>query len=462
MRLQKLCVLLGLVTLGLSGACGDDDVKNTPDPRLIEGGGVGDGAINGRVNIHVINGDTDEAIVGATILIGEPDETAMEGETDSDGLFTLDDGSLSGPTTVTVVADGYVTSTWFGANGANMTIPLNEVRAAGTTPTVAKATLTGTIAGWDSLPDPPANHFVIAIIAYSQTDELGGDENNIEQPGGGQGLPPNACVAVADTRECAWSLVSRTGKVAISATILDFDNKGTKDESDDVVTTVGYAVQTGVTVVANQNQSGLSLTMIADVDLTTVDMNLAAIPSAFDSSIAFVGLDLGTDGILQLGNYDSANPAPVLVPELTGMLSSGTYRGTALAANEDDEDDDNPITAVLKTGITDLSNGITFGPWLAQPSSLKLTDGEYSFTPVNDASYHIVALRDSNDNQVWEFALLDGRTAFTVPTVDPDPRPSGSLDLTVTAFEGTVDLTDFAIDDLADTLERLSIARETL
>ncbi len=461
MQLTKLCALVGLVTLSLATACGDDEAKNTPDPRLIEGGGVGDGAINGRVNVYVVNSDTDEAIINATILIGEPDVAEpMEGTTDSDGLFSLDDGSLKGPQTITVVADGYVASTWFGVNGANMTIPLNPSTAGSST--VPSATLTGTIAGWDEMPDPPANHLMLAIVAYSQTDELGDDANNIEQPGGGQGLPANACVAIGATRQCDWSLISRTGNIAVAATIVDLDTKGTKDESDDTFTVVGYAVRTGVVVEANVDQSGLSLDMIDAVDLTSVDLTLAATPSAFDTSTAFVGLDLGSDGIIQLGFFDADDPSAVLVPELTGSLASGTYRGTAIAANEDDEGDDNPITAILKTGITDVSNGISFGPWLAQPSALSETDGQYSFTPVNDASYHVATLRDSNDNAVWEFALLDGRTAFTLPSVTPDPLPSGALDLTVSAFDGDVDLSDFAIDDLADALERISVGRATL
>ena len=92
-------------------------------PRLIEGGGLGDGEIDGKVNIYVIEEDSTEsvAVSGAKIYIGEPGEEAIEGETDSTGLLTVEDGSLDGPTTITVVAGGFVTSTWYGANGANIT-----------------------------------------------------------------------------------------------------------------------------------------------------------------------------------------------------------------------------------------------------------------------------------------------------------------------------------------------------
>lgn len=459
MRTISLLALFMSATLWFGSGCGDDP-KNTPDPRLIPGGGIGDGAINGRINIYVIDGDTDEAVINATVSIGEPDVNPTEGATDSDGLFSLDSDSLKGPTTITVVADGYVPSTWFGANGANMTIPLTK--AASSSASVPQATLTGTIAGWDDMPDPAANHVLIALISYSQTTELGDAANNITQPAGGAGLPPNVCTAIGSTRNCDWSLISRTGNVAVFAAIIDLDTKGTPAEDDDETTLVGYAYKKGLVVEDHVDQSGVTLDMIDAVDLTNVDLLLAPTPSAFDTANAIVGVDLGEDGIMQLAFVDTSEQTSVLAPELSGGLAGASYRGTALAGNADEDEDDRPITAIVRRGVTDVTNGLDFGPWLAQPTALERTDGLYSFTPVNDASYHVVGLRDADNDRVWEIALLDGRTAFTLPALDPDPIPSGAIDMTVTAFEGDVDLTDFAIDDLIDALDRIAIGRVSL
>src|SRR5687767_1235028 len=96
-------------------ACGDG--VNDPAPRLIEGGGVGDGTIEGVLHVHVIDGADDEPIAGATVSIGEPGSAPIEGTTDSTGLFSHRADDLSGPQTITVTAAGRVPSTLFGANG---------------------------------------------------------------------------------------------------------------------------------------------------------------------------------------------------------------------------------------------------------------------------------------------------------------------------------------------------------
>src|SRR5688572_7533928 len=94
-------------------ACGGG---NDVDPRVIPGGGIGDGEIDGEVNVHVID-DDDNPVDGATVRVG-----GTEAETDPDGLAVF--GDVSGPQTITVVAGGFRTVVWVGANGANVTIPL--------------------------------------------------------------------------------------------------------------------------------------------------------------------------------------------------------------------------------------------------------------------------------------------------------------------------------------------------
>jgi predicted secreted protein len=47
-------------------ACGGNDV----DPRVIAGGGVGDGEIDGELNVYVIDTSTDAPIAGAMVQVG--------------------------------------------------------------------------------------------------------------------------------------------------------------------------------------------------------------------------------------------------------------------------------------------------------------------------------------------------------------------------------------------------------
>lgn len=448
-------VLLALAT-GCSG-----DSKNDAPPRLITGGGIGDGAIEGVVNVHVIDSDTDAAIAGAEVIIGEAGEAPLTLVTDADGLAAFDDGGLSGPTTVTVVADDYVVATWFGANGANITVPLTPVVE---TEDIPKATVRGSIVGWENMDAPAANHFVVGIVSYSHTRELGDAANELVQPAGDP-IPPNACaVAVAPIQPCSWSLVTRTGTVAIFATIIDIDTKGTQDETDDTSQVIGYAYKSGIEVEDAVNMSNVMLEQLPAGSLVEVGAAYTSLPSGFDSAASLLQLDLGDSGLMPLGYMTTDGPETVSVPDLAGAFATNTYQAIAFAADSsaDSEDDENPMTAIFLRDIGTLGADLEFGAWMDQPANLAYDGTAYTFTPVNGARLHTAKLRRTNGTVLWDIALLDGRSSFVLPAISPDPLPTGEIELIVDTFEGTIDLEDFAIDELVESFERLSKGRRAI
>ncbi len=440
----------------MAAACGDD--KNMAEPRLIAGGGVGDGSISGRVNVYTIDGDNDDPIGSAEIFIGEPSEEPLEAMTDSSGLVTVDDDLLDGPTTITIVADGYVTSTWFGADGANITIPLEPEDEPTDLP---QATLGGTIDGWEDLPTPDANHFYVGIISYSQSDDLGDPANNLEQPGGSNGLPANACVLAEFLTECDFEVVSRAGTVAIFAQIIDIDTKGTEDSADDTNEIIGFAYKLDVTVEDGVDQSGLTLEQIEIGGMIDVNLVVPTLPSGLDDVGIIMGLNTADNGLLMLGFTEDPDNEAVAVPKLEGDFAGASYRAIAFAGNEDDVDDDDtaPSSTILLRDITDLTADIDLGDWLDLPTDIDLVSGEYSFTPVDGAALHTVSIVNTAGDTKWEAVLLDDRIAFTLPGLSPDPIPS-TFDLSVSALEGSIDVTDFSIDDVIDSIDRTSRNRE--
>src|SRR5450432_3910083 len=114
----------------LAAAC-----SNSPDPRVIKGGGVGDGAIDGLVNVYVIDNITYAPIADATVDIAGKQQT-----TDNTGLVIFQD--VNGPQTVSVKAAGYRGAVWQDANGANLTIPVTLLGNL----TAQQATLSGSVA----------------------------------------------------------------------------------------------------------------------------------------------------------------------------------------------------------------------------------------------------------------------------------------------------------------------------
>src|SRR5690242_4418442 len=76
-----------LALLALLAACGGDDSSspdaptgNHPDPMVIPGGGISGGAVDGVVNLYVIDDATRMPVSGATVRVG-----TVDGTTDATG-----------------------------------------------------------------------------------------------------------------------------------------------------------------------------------------------------------------------------------------------------------------------------------------------------------------------------------------------------------------------------------------
>src|SRR5262245_10261171 len=89
-----------LLVVAAITACGNDPptdpdapAGNFPPPRVIAGGGIGDGAIDGVVNVYVIDDATRGSVSDASVRVG-----TLDGTTDSTGLLVVRD--VKGPQTI--------------------------------------------------------------------------------------------------------------------------------------------------------------------------------------------------------------------------------------------------------------------------------------------------------------------------------------------------------------------------
>src|SRR5262249_46725375 len=85
---MRTLIKLGLFACAFA-ACGHDPstspdthTGNSPPPRIIPGGGIGDGAIDGVVNFYVLDDATQTPIANAAVRVG-----TLDGTTDATGLF---------------------------------------------------------------------------------------------------------------------------------------------------------------------------------------------------------------------------------------------------------------------------------------------------------------------------------------------------------------------------------------
>jgi hypothetical protein len=441
---------------GASADAGGNGPNHVADPMPAAGGGVGSGAINGELNVFALDARSKQPIAGASVhVIRSGGAATLSATTDAAGLTTFTDASLAGAQTISVAAAGHVPATWYGANGAVVTITLDPTAA-------APAPATATVSGSMTLTRPTsANHVSIALVQYSLTKDLGAPENQIVQPEGpNANVPANACVVtLISSTTCSWSLVTRTGKQTLYAFIVDLDTKGTSDSADDVITLVGYAAHGGLDLAADQTVTNQPLETVAAADIAMLNVTFPA------SAPATLGT-LSAIPILEMGDERLVFPFPTItlaaptarLPKTTGVFASGQW--TLIAQAKTSAKIEDPQATIFKHAF-DPAATLTLGEFPALPSNLTAAATTFSFTPVTGASVHTAEIDDEGGKPLWKAVILDAthELSLSTPDVLPTALPAGNLRFKVGSatvsgwnpadFEIDTDVTTDHIDTLS-------------
>jgi hypothetical protein len=388
---------------------------------VIAGGGIGDGAIDGVVNLYIIDDATRMPVSGATVRVG-----AIDGTTDATGLFVAD--GVVGPQQVAVKATNYRSELWLGANGANMTCDLKPL----IDPVPTSANLSGQITGFDAL-TVPAGHIKGAIVSYSQLETLPDGANNIKTAN-----KTNECYTNLPGHACNFTITTRTGTVGLVAVILDIASVTPLSFQ-----IIGWAYRTGITVENGINQTGMNLAMIDPTTLGNVSVSFGNPPTSLSTVIGVVGIDAGAaaGGTFQLPLPLTPAQTSMLAPKLA-VFNGSTYRLTMLAS---DNATPATVSAVVARNMTAAQlSGMS---WLAPPTGASLTHRGGSWNAVSGALVQSATYTQTVSgtvNNLLSVTAFDGSTTFTVP--DMLALPSGTLQGTANALAGSFDLTNFSGD----------------
>ena len=440
MRAPHLACLVGSLTL--AAACGGGGGNDAP-PALIPGGGIHDPGIDGVLNVYVIDADTDAPIAGATVKIGDTIAT-----TDATGLVVAHD--VVGAQTIVATASGHAAAMWIGADGANVTIPL-DVSPAPAPGRPPQAQLAGTIDGWDALPAPAAGHVRAALVTYAQDRDLGARGNDLPQPPAVGNVPAAACVRLpaGTSPPCAWRLNARAGTIGLGLVVIDIDGRGTPDASDDVQTITGFAVRGPVVVVDGVNQSGVTMPLPPANSAVTATVDLGAPMAPLSRAQAVVGLDLGTAGVLRFSTATLAENT-VVAPSLSAFPGT-TYELIGVAREA--VDDGTAAQSIVRRRDIGSPSSLAIGEWLWPPTGLASDRVTASFTQGWPDAPYIMELDTAaaTPQRVLSVAFLDGTSQVTLPA-DLAPLPSGALTMRVTTLDtgSELDLRDFEVDALTD------------
>jgi hypothetical protein len=433
MRFLSSFALLVLATAGCGddGAVDDFDAQGPAGPRVIPGGGIGDGPIDGVAYVYVIDDATREPIAGATVRVG-----TLEGTTDATGLFTAD--GVTGPQTITVKATNYRSEMWVGANGTNMTFAM----AVAAKPSARSATISGSL-DLSSF-TVPIGHTKYASVGYSQSHDLDDPNNSIVTPDAMKSCATGLSTTQPNNGPCNYTLEVRAGKVALLAPVFDVDMKGSPlDPSDDVVTLIGYAYKTGLTVAENVDQTDVTLNAL-DIGMQhNVTVDFGSPPPGHNTVAGIVGVDAGDDGILQV-SIRTPTMATALIPKPEAF--GGSYQFVGIATQGD-----TPTAArsfVIRRDLTGTS--LSAGTWLAAPGSPNVTRTSASWTAVPGATVHSIEYAQGNA-RLLNISVFDGSTQVTIP--DLVTIPSGAIQVVVQAIGAPgLDVTNFSLEADEDKL----------
>ncbi|MFN0248359.1 MAG: hypothetical protein ACKV2T_15820 [Kofleriaceae bacterium] len=431
-------ILAYVLTLAITG-CGDDGDQATPDaapepppPRIIEGGGIGDGPIEGVANVYVLDDSTRDPLSGATVRVGE-----VEGTTDSTGLFVA--RGVTGPQTVIVKATDHRPEMWIGANGANITFSLQP----GANPNPRSATMTGALS-LASLPALDTNHAYFVQVGYSASDDLGDDANEIPTPN-----DTNQCLAVSNQTPCDFTVVTRTGEVALFASIIDVDTKGTFDNpADDTYMQAGWGYRPAATIAANATMTGMNLTPLAGTDLNDVTVDIGTPPASLPERGALVQVELPNRAVISLGFVATTSPT-IRAPKVSAVSGATAYRLIAVASTGGETPTESIVLRRNLSGTT-----LSAGTWLAPPGSTDLSRTGASWAPVSGAAVHAVEYTQGTAN-LLNVTVFDNTSLFTIPNLVA--LPGGRVTAKVQAIGATgFDVTNFSLDADRDKLDRVS------
>ena len=354
------------------------------DPTGYFGGVWGD-AIDGAVNVTVLDSYNGKPIWNAFVILGSDTATPYRGTTDLRGQLTLSGDDLFGPLQATASRGDYSTFTLAGVDAENVTLFLDPIfpTSEGGGGTGAQHLPPGTVAGHvlesdkylltppGSCADQPLVHG--ALCRPCTTDGDCGGAKCLDLPGGGRYCATscvgpsdcpdryaclgtlssgNACVPVVGNAEvhCAttatglfssaleagpgtlvaadhqYALNSRLGDVAIYCV------GGVRRYDDATFEPLVLGIQRHVPVYPALLAAGRDITLdiLLDRDLDVRLVNAPGGPNGPDSHTLLAELDLGSDGLLRLWPQQVALDQDHFVVHhlprvLAGPLADATY-----------------------------------------------------------------------------------------------------------------------------------------
>ncbi|MCE9577870.1 MAG: IPT/TIG domain-containing protein [Deltaproteobacteria bacterium] len=401
-------------------------------------GGLSGGAINGTVNVVVIDAYTQDGVAGAFVALGDPNTTPWRGNADALGQITFSGPTLKGPISVVATAPGYEVGTFDCFDATNLSITLRPQVSPTPTGPPGVGTSDGTIRGnllfgnatglgsavWNIVPEPRTATEVKRIyVGTSGTSVFGQPRQSIVHID--YSYDPNqlAWPFEINARPGAWSVVAVAG-------LYDAANDPKGDGSQGFEP---FALGVGRGVLVGPDEVREGIDVVVDIPLdAAVQVQLKDPPPL--ATPGFAGpmqhlvravVDLGGEGTILFGAHGlppgASGDLPGTItlptgvtsllltsaPSLTHAIGDASYAFlvgayTYLGA---------PMSARLVRGVKDTSHPVSVSGFLGVPRAADPAPEGVASSPrhaviapeheTSAPTFHIHYLSDDQGMPIW-------------------------------------------------------------
>ena len=373
----------GAVDLEIALASGDETLDRAFsffDPRLIAGGAWG-GAIEGAVNVAVIDGDG-TPVSGMTVQLGYDADPRYRALTDANGLATISSPEIRGAQTVTVGGEEQGFGTFVDIDARNLTFisgafpqppaPDTPIQPCPPDPP-PPPTIRGQVFELKSALDDETSPDVIPVVQITYS------EANVFSPN-----PPEPVeqIAVVTQEGQEYEIVTtRAGSVAVYAILGDFDQaRGT-------FTPRRMGIVRGVPVAPDTVTDGIDIALDIEMD-RTLRIRLDEPPDQNPGpglNAVFPFLNLDSDGVIPFqasvvqGSGEVVLENMPALPESQFFYMGGSFSQAATGGLA------SPFSLTLRESNAPFDEGVDLGPFLEMPTNVRpkqgevLVDGRLSF-----------------------------------------------------------------------------------
>jgi len=414
-------------------------------------GGFSGGAINGVLNVVILDAWTKNGIAGAFVAVGDPATTAYRGTTNALGEITFSGPDLRGPVVVTAWAADHEVATFHCVDSTNLSIWLRSPLPPPDTGPPPVGTVGARIRGhlvfgdavglgspfWTIVPEPRTATERKRVYVTTAASAING-----------QPTPPLAPIDYSGPDRLAWpfEVAARPGSLAVVAVAGLYDSA--RDPTGAGIQgfePFAIGVARGVLVGPGETKNGVDLVVNVPLD-AALRVQLAGPPALGTPGWLGPteyrvrgGVDLGGEGVAHLGKHglpyeagfwpgEYLLPAGATaitltdVPALARAVADGSY---AFQVGAYATGGGSPFSVRIVRELVDASAPIVIGDFLGVPRPLDPPAGGVAsgrrvvFAPEAPASgtptFHLHMLADGDGNPVWRGITCAGVQDVALP-----------------------------------------------